>query len=181
MREDFVAAHRFSLVVARGGSSPDVAHRLLIVVAALVVKHRLSSCGIRTWLLQGMWNPPGPGIEPVSPALAGRFLTTEPPGRSSLCFHLYPSISVFLFDWKAVLRSSQSAAAAFRVTCAQQRCNSLLGVCLVQVCTGFVLFLLYKHLFYTVSSFPRLKGGSGRQMHAAQLCDNQNLAIRSSE
>ena len=101
MREDFVAAHRFSLVVARGGSSPDVAHRLLIVVAALVVKHRLSSCGIRTWLLQGMWNPPGPGIEPVSPALAGRFLTTEPPGRSSLCFHLYPSISVFLFDRKS--------------------------------------------------------------------------------
>ena len=24
---------------------------------------------------------PNPGIEPVSPALAGRFLTTEPPGK----------------------------------------------------------------------------------------------------
>ena len=24
---------------------------------------------------------PGPGIEPVSPALAGRFFTTEPPGK----------------------------------------------------------------------------------------------------
>ena len=24
----------------------------------------------------GLWNLPGPGIEPVSPALAGRFLTT---------------------------------------------------------------------------------------------------------
>ena len=29
-----------------------------------------------------MWNPPGPGIEPVSPSLAGRFLTTGPTGRS---------------------------------------------------------------------------------------------------
>ena len=29
-----------------------------------------------------MWNLLGPGIEPVSPALAGRFSTTGPPGRS---------------------------------------------------------------------------------------------------
>ena len=31
-----------------------------------------------------MWNLPGPGIEPMSPALAGEFLTTGPPGKS-LC------------------------------------------------------------------------------------------------
>ena len=30
-----------------------------------------------------MWDPPGPGIEPVSPALAGRLLTTGPPGKPS--------------------------------------------------------------------------------------------------
>ena len=29
-----------------------------------------------------MWSPPRPGIEPVSPALAGRFLFTAPPGKS---------------------------------------------------------------------------------------------------
>ena len=28
-----------------------------------------------------MWKHPGPGIEPVSPALQGRFLTTGPPGK----------------------------------------------------------------------------------------------------
>ena len=28
-----------------------------------------------------MWHPPGPGIEPMSPALAGGFLPTVPPGR----------------------------------------------------------------------------------------------------
>ena len=29
-----------------------------------------------------MWSLPGPGIEPMSPALAGGFLTTGPPGKS---------------------------------------------------------------------------------------------------
>ena len=28
-----------------------------------------------------MWDLPGPGIEPVSPAFQGRFLTTGPPGK----------------------------------------------------------------------------------------------------
>ena len=29
----------------------------------------------------GMWDLPRPGLEPVSPALAGRFSTTAPPGK----------------------------------------------------------------------------------------------------
>ena len=29
-----------------------------------------------------MWDLPGPGLEPMSPALAGGFLTTAPPGKS---------------------------------------------------------------------------------------------------
>ena len=28
-----------------------------------------------------MWDLPGPGLEPVSPALAGGFVTTVPPGK----------------------------------------------------------------------------------------------------
>ena len=28
-----------------------------------------------------MWDLPGPGLEPVSPALAGGFLTIAPPGK----------------------------------------------------------------------------------------------------
>ena len=31
-------------------------------------------------MLRGMWDLPRAGIEPISPALAGRFLTTGPPG-----------------------------------------------------------------------------------------------------
>ena len=34
----------------------------------------------------GMWDLPGPGNEPVSPALAGRFLSTAPPGKPSFYF-----------------------------------------------------------------------------------------------
>ena len=33
-----------------------------------------------------MWNLPRPGIEAVSPALAGGFVTTGIPGKSSLTF-----------------------------------------------------------------------------------------------
>ena len=58
----------------------------LTITASLVADHRLqmrrlSSCGSRAQLLRGMWDPPRPGLEPVSPALAGRFSTTAPPGK----------------------------------------------------------------------------------------------------
>ena len=43
-----------------------------------------SSCGKWAQLLCGTWNLPGPGIEPVSPALAAGFLSTEPPGKAFL-------------------------------------------------------------------------------------------------
>ena len=33
-----------------------------------------------------MWDLPGPGLEPVSPALAGRFSTTVPPGKPNKYF-----------------------------------------------------------------------------------------------
>ena len=58
----------------------------LTIAASLVAEHRLqarrlSSCGSQTQLLRGMWDLPRPGLEPVSPALAGSFSTTEPPGK----------------------------------------------------------------------------------------------------
>ena len=54
--------------------------------ASVVVARGLSSCGTRASLLHGTWDLPGPGIEPVSPALAGGFLTTAPPGKPSGTF-----------------------------------------------------------------------------------------------
>ena len=60
--------------------------RPLTIAASLVAERRLqtrrlSSCGSRAQLLRGMWDLPRPGLEPVSPALAGRFSTTAPPGK----------------------------------------------------------------------------------------------------
>ena len=102
----FVAAHGLSLVAASGGYCFVAVRRLLIVVASRcrawalgvrasvvvacglsscgsrALERRLSSCGARAQLLHGMWDLPGPGLEPVSPALAGGFLTTAPPGKS---------------------------------------------------------------------------------------------------
>ena len=60
--------------------------RPLTVAASPVAEHRLqtrrlSSCGSQAQLLRGTWDLPRPGHEPVSSALAGRFLTTAPPGK----------------------------------------------------------------------------------------------------
>ena len=56
-------------------------HGPLTVAASIVAGRRLSNCGSRAQLLRGMWDLPRPGLEPVSPALAGRFSTTVPPGK----------------------------------------------------------------------------------------------------
>ena len=58
----------------------------LTIAASVVAEHRLqtrrlSSCGSRALLLRGMWDLPRPGLEHVSPALAGRLSTTVPPGK----------------------------------------------------------------------------------------------------
>ena len=72
-----VAEHRLqsagSVVVARGLSS----------CGSRALEGKLSSCGTRAQLLRGMWDLPRPGLEPTSPALAGGFLTTAPPGKPS--------------------------------------------------------------------------------------------------
>ena len=65
-----------------------IAVRGPLTVAAIPVAERrlqtlrLSSCDSRAQLLRGMWDLPGPGHEPVSPALAGGFLTTAAPRKS---------------------------------------------------------------------------------------------------
>ena len=67
---------------APGAQTPTVAARRLSSCGLRAPEHRLSSCGARAQLLRGMWDPPGPGLEPVSPALAGGLPTTAPPGKS---------------------------------------------------------------------------------------------------
>ena len=64
---------------------------LLTIVASLVAENRLqmrrlSICGSRAQLLRGMQDPPRPGLEPMSPALAGRFSTTAPSGKPNTSY-----------------------------------------------------------------------------------------------
>ena len=54
--------------------------RLLVAVASLVAEHRLQ--GAPPSVVVAMWGLPRAGIEPVSSALTGRFLTPDPPGKS---------------------------------------------------------------------------------------------------
>ena len=101
----FVAAHRLSLVAASGATlhcGAQASHcsgfsycgaralgaRASVVVArglsscgSRALERRLSSCGARALLLRGMWDLPRSGLEPMSPALAGRFLTTAQAGK----------------------------------------------------------------------------------------------------
>ena len=90
----------FSLAVGTGGSSLLAVHGFLTVVASLVgehglsscamwlsscgsraLGHRLNSCGTQAKFLYGTWDLPRSRIEPVFPALAGGFFTTELPGE----------------------------------------------------------------------------------------------------
>ena len=100
----------FSLVAVSRGYSLVAVDKLLISVAPLVaeltqalgawalvaaacglsrggswaLEHRHSRCGTQAYLPSGMWDLPRPGIEPMSPVLAGRFFTTEAPAKSSI-------------------------------------------------------------------------------------------------
>ena len=52
------------------------------------LEQRLNSCNVWAYLLCGMWDVPESGTELMSPALTGRFLTTEPPGKPQNMFLL---------------------------------------------------------------------------------------------
>ena len=67
-----------SLAAASECYSLVLVHGLLTAVASPLVEHRLSSSTACEILVSG------PGIKPMSPALAGGFLTTGQPGKSLL-------------------------------------------------------------------------------------------------
>ena len=74
----------------------------LTIAASLIAEHRLqtrrlSSCGSRAQLLCDMWDLPRPGLEPVSPALAGRLSTTAPPGKPFASFFIHKTKGFFVF------------------------------------------------------------------------------------
>ena len=73
----FVAACGLSL---SRGYSLVVVCKLLIAVVSVVAEHGLQACWFSCPVACGILVP-GPGIEPMSPGLAGGLLTTGPPGK----------------------------------------------------------------------------------------------------
>ena len=112
----------------------------LTIAASPVAEHRLqtrrlSSCGSRAQLLRGMWDPPRPGLEPVSPALAGRLSTTAPPGKPSFFLKIYLFIfgctgsslqcTGFSLQWPVLSRSRGSRHTGFSSCgCGLSSCGS---------------------------------------------------------
>ena len=94
-----------SVVVVRGLSS----------CGSQAPEHRLSSCGARAELLCGIWDLPGPGLEPMSPALAGGFLTTTPPGKSLSFWMVFFEAQKFTNFMKSNLSSFSFVTCAFRI------------------------------------------------------------------
>ena len=94
----FVSVRGLSLVMACGGHS-SLRCMGLSLSWPLVAEHRLqtrrlSNCGSRAELLRGMWDLPRSGLKPTSPALAGRFSTTAPPGKPLRCVFISGSYHV---------------------------------------------------------------------------------------
>ena len=71
----------------------------------------MGSSWTRDWI-RGVWDLPGPGIEPMSPALAGRFSTTEPPRKFPttifICVSMPNCICSFWKTWSAFSTCSLS-------------------------------------------------------------------------
>ena len=85
-------------------SEQGILSQCLRAVASLAAEHRLQSTGPQELQLPGCraqiqqlcctgllapWGPPGPGIKPVSPTLAGRFFTTVSPGEPQGFFNVF--------------------------------------------------------------------------------------------
>ena len=108
LRWVFVAVHGLSLVAASGGYSSlrcvGFSLRWLLLLQSTGSRHTgFSSCGARASLFHGMWDLPGPGFEPVSPALAGGFLTTVPPGKSLHFFLWLNNIPMYVYTYHILL------------------------------------------------------------------------------
>ena len=85
----------------------------LTIAAPRVAEHRLqtrrlSNCGSQAQPLRGMWDLPRPGLEPVSPALAGGFSTTAPPGKPQGFFFNNSTNGLYKFSrtWYSVTSDS---------------------------------------------------------------------------
>ena len=117
-------------------------------------------------MLHGMWDLPRPGLKPLSPALAGRFLTTAPPGKSSVnslkrtihvCFstaQLSPPVTPFL---PIHPNPAHPATLWSNHTSPMKPSLTILDQFHLPLCPTFKNFLYFEYQFYySVSSGPVL-------------------------
>ena len=72
--------------VSKGARASVVVGRGLSSCSSRALEHKPNGCDAQASFLHGMWDLPGPGIKPVSASLAGRFFTTESPGKPCISF-----------------------------------------------------------------------------------------------
>ena len=133
-----------------------------------------------------MWDLPQLGIEPVSPALAGRFLTTAPPGKSKLSvfFLLNLQSSLCILDTSPLSDIfSQSVACLFillTVSFAEQ--HSVFLKCFLK----FVFKRSLSFQLFNISGFFPKIGTQGPQPHSAfyvgclapgKICSNERNVL----
>ena len=94
----------------------------------------------------GMWDLPGPGTEPVSPALAGRFLTTGPPGKCIYTHLIYQLWCQLCSEARLVTQRNREAILAgggWEAAGATGPCSTpASAVTLLRGFSGFCLLLL---------------------------------------
>ena len=142
------------------------------------------SCSMQT-LNCGMWDLPRPGLEPVSPALAGRFSTTAPPGKPPSreflisFFVLFFIVCLFFSSSRSLFNVSYIFSVLFPrfwIIFTTITLNSFSGRLPISssfvrsggflpcffICCIFLCLLILLYLLYLASPFRRLQVRSSR-------------------
>ena len=85
LRWVLVVACGLALAATSGSYTLVVVSGLLIAVSSLAAEHWLEGAWVSVVVVHGhtcLWDLPRPGIDTVTPAPTGGFLTTRPPGKS---------------------------------------------------------------------------------------------------
>ena len=90
-------------------------------------EHGFHSCGTPAELFPSMWDLPRPGVYPLSPALAGRFFSTAPPGKPGFGFLIGDGWLIGCSESKQWWRESGMACVS-HLTSGLDFCFSISGV-----------------------------------------------------